>query len=298
MQAMQLRLLETGEFLMTKNSYSIRPMNREDLEIAIAWAAAEGWNPGLHDAECFYAADPTGFWIGLLGDEPIATISAVKYGDSFGFIGFYIVKPEYRGQGYGIQLWNTALATLSGRNIGLDGVLAQQQTYQRNGFQFAYRNIRYEGVSGSKSMNHPGVVNLSTIPFEAIAAYDRSFFPGDRVQFLRGWINQPDSTALGIVQNNMLIGYGVIRHCQRGYKIGPLFADQPTLAEALFISLQSTVAAGTPIYLDVPEINTVAVNLAEKYQMKRGFETARMYTQALPELPYDRLFGVTTFELG
>ena len=283
---------------MTKKSYSIRPMNRKELQIAISWATAEEWNPGLHDAECFYTADPTGFWMGLLGDEPIATISAVKYGDSFGFVGFYIVKPEYRGQGYGIQLWNAALDTLSGRNIGLDGVLSQQNNYQESGFQFAYRNIRYEGVSGSKSTNHLGVVDLSTIPFEMIAVYDRSFFPGDRAQFLRGWIDQPDSTALGIVQNNTLVGYGVIRLCHTGYKIGPLFADQPSLAEALFVALQSTVAAGTPIYLDVPEINVVAVNLAEKYEMKRVFETARMYTQACPELPYDRLFGVTTFELG
>lgn len=282
---------------MTKKPYSIRQMNREELQIAIAWAAVEEWNPGLHDAECFYAADPTGFWIGLLEDEPIATISAVKYGDSFGFVGFYIVKPEYRGQGYGIQLWNAVLATVSGRNIGLDGVLAQQQNYQKTGFQFAYRNIRFEGVS-SKSVNHSGVIKLSTIPFEAIAAYDRSFFPDNRTQFLRGWINQPDSTALGILQNNTLAGYGLIRLCHRGYKIGPLFADQLSLAEALFVALQSTVAIDIPIYLDVPEINVAAVNLAEKYQMKKVFETARMYTQAFPDLPYDRLFGVTTFELG
>ncbi|MDX2232246.1 MAG: GNAT family N-acetyltransferase [Leptolyngbyaceae cyanobacterium bins.349] len=283
---------------MTSNHYSIRPMKREELQIAIAWAADEGWNPGLHDAECFYAADPTGFWMGLLRHEPIATLSAVKYGDSFGFIGFYIVKPEYRGQGYGMQLWSAVLNTLSGRNIGLDGVLAQQKNYQQSGFQFAYRNIRFEGVSNSESINLPGVVELSNIPFEVIADYDQKFFPSDRTQFLQSWINQSDSVALGILQNNILAGYGVIRLCHKGYKIGPLFADQPSLAEALFVALQSTVAAGTPIYLDVPEINRAAVNLAQKYQMQRVFETARMYTQSLPELPYDRLFGVTTFELG
>lgn len=283
---------------MTKKPYSIRSMSREDLQIAIAWAAAEGWNPGLYDAESFYAADPTGFWIGFLGDEPISTISAVKYGDSFGFIGFYIVKPEYRGQGYGIQLWNIALSTLSGRNIGLDGVLDQQENYQKSGFQFAYRNIRYEGIGGGEITSDSAIVSLSDIPFKTIVTYDRSFFPSDRVQFLQGWINQPDSIALGVLQGNTLAGYGVLRACHKGYKIGPLFADQPTLAAELFVALRSTVASGTPIYLDVPEINPAAVNLAEHYEMKRVFETARMYTQTCPELPYDRLFGVTTFELG
>jgi len=283
---------------MIEKHYSIRPMSRADLQMAIAWAAAEGWNPGLHDVDCFYAADPTGFLMGVLGDEVIATISAVKYGASFGFIGFYIVKPEYRGQGYGMQLWNAALDTLKGRNVGLDGVLAQQQNYQKSGFQFAYRNIRYEGVGDGQPTNHSEIVELSNVPFEIIAAYDQVLFPGDRVEFLQRWINQPDSIALGIVQDNQLAGYGVLRACHKGYKIGPLFADQPQWAELLLIALKATATAGAPLYLDVPELNAAAVNLAEKYEMKTVFETARMYTQVCPNLPYDRLFGVTTFELG
>jgi len=35
-------------------------MSRQELDLAVDWAAAEGWNPGLHDANCFYAIDPTG----------------------------------------------------------------------------------------------------------------------------------------------------------------------------------------------------------------------------------------------
>ena len=47
-------------------------MTQQEVATAIEWAAAEGWNPGLHDAACFYAADPSGFLVGLLEDEPIA----------------------------------------------------------------------------------------------------------------------------------------------------------------------------------------------------------------------------------
>ncbi len=283
---------------MNPKRFSIQPMKREDVEIAIAWATAEGWNPGHHDAECFYTADPTGFLKGVLGNETIATISAVKYGSDFGFIGFYIVKPEYRGQGYGIQLWNAALQTLSGRNIGLDGVLAQQQNYQRSGFHLAYRNIRYEGMGGGESAENPAIVPLANLPFATIASYDQLFFPSDRSQFLQCWLYQPSSSALGILHNHQLAGYGVIRACHHGYKIGPLFADQPYLAEALFLALKAQATAKAPIYLDVPELNTDAIKLVEKYAMKTVFETARMYTQTCPDLPYDRLFGVTTFELG
>lgn len=105
-------------------------MNRKQVDIAVEWAAGEGWNSGLHDAESYFTADNNGFLIGLLGDEPIATISVIKYSDSFGFLGFYMVKPEFRGKGYGIQVWNAGLNYLQGANIGLDGVVDQQENYK------------------------------------------------------------------------------------------------------------------------------------------------------------------------
>lgn len=283
---------------MPSPHFSIQPMSQTDVQRAIAWATAEGWNPGLHDAACFYAADPTGFWQGVLNGEAIATISAVKYGDDFGFIGFYIVHPAYRGQGYGLQLWQAALATLAGRNIGLDGVLAQQENYGKSGFQLAYRNIRYEGIGGGAPSQHPAIIELTQLPFEQIAAYDRQFFPSDRTTFLQHWLTQPDRTALGIWHQDRLAGYGVIRACHQGYKIGPLFADQPSFAQALFLDLKAAVRANAPVYLDSPAINPAALHLAEHYQLKPVFETARMYTQMCPALPYDRIYGVTTFELG
>jgi len=283
---------------MHQHGYSIRPMTRQEVDLAIDWAAAEGWNPGLYDADCFYAADPNGFLIGLLEDEPIATISAVKYGDSFGFIGFYIVKSAYRGQGYGIQLWNAALAYLSGRTIGLDGVVTQQNNYQKSGFTSTYRNIRYQGSGDGSPLPDSEIIELSKIPFDELFTYDRSFFPDDRQQFIKCWINQPQAVALGIQQKHSLVGYGVIRICRSGYKIGPLFADSPELAERLFLALKANVPQGIPFFLDIPAINSAAVDLVQQQKMTVAFETARMYSGASPELPMHRLFGVTTFELG
>jgi len=63
---------------MSNSGYKIRPMKRDEMNLAVEWAAAEGWNPGLNDAEPFYAADPGGFLLGLKDGEPIAMISAVK----------------------------------------------------------------------------------------------------------------------------------------------------------------------------------------------------------------------------
>jgi GNAT superfamily N-acetyltransferase len=281
-----------------KSSYTIRTMTRQEVDIAVDWAAAEGWNPGLHDADCFYAADSEGFMVGLLGDEPVATISVVKYGASFGFLGFYIVKPEYRGCGYGIRIWNAGLARLAGRSIGLDGVLAQQGNYATAGFALAHRNIRYEGSGGGHAQPDSAIVELAALPFDEVLAYDKPFFPDDRTPFLRRWIAQPGSSALGILHDHRLAGYGVMRPCRVGNKIGPLFANSAELAQRLFLALQAHAPAGAPLFLDIPEVNSAAVELSQRQQMRVAFETARMYTGRKPDSPTHRVFGVTTFELG
>ena len=185
---------------MTRSAtYHMRVMSQEELQSVLDWAALEGWNPGLHDAASFYAADPQGFWLGTLDHQPITSISAVKYGQHFGFVGLYIVKPEYRGQGYGLSLWNAALDSLGSRTLGLDGVVAQQENYKKSGFQLAHRNIRFAGVSRPpRTAVFEGIVELARVPFAALETHDRAFFPEAREAFLRAWITQPDSHALGV----------------------------------------------------------------------------------------------------
>ena len=278
-----------------RQDFTVRNMTRKEVDLAIEWAAQEGWNPGVHDADCFYATDPGGFFVGLLNEEPISCISAVAYDGGFGFLGFYIVKPGHRGRGFGLQTWQKGLAYLGRRNVGLDGVVAQQDNYKKSGFKLAYRNIRYEGIGGGTAM--PGVVDLAKIPFEDLVAYDRRLFPVQRPQFLRRWISQPERLALGVLKNGQLAGYGVIRACRKGFKIGPLFANDAEIAENLLQTLSSHVS-GQPVYLDIPEVNPAARALVERHSMKMVFETARMYTGTPPQLPIEKIFGVTTFELG
>lgn len=279
--------------------YIIRNMTPDEIgNIAVEWAALEGWNPGLHDAACFGAVDPNGFLVGLLNNQPIACISAVSYHSRFGFMGFYIVKPEYRGQGYGIKIWDAAIQYLKNQNIGLDGVVEQQDNYRKSGFKLAYSNIRYEGITQSLTAAFDGIVPLTPTLFEAVSNYDRLCFPEERSDFLRCWVQQPESYALVATEQNEIKGYGVIRKCRNGYKIGPLFANNAILADQLMLSLSDWAVPGERLYLDVPEPNTDAVQLAEKYCMKKAFGTARMYTQQKPDIRLEKVFGVTSFELG
>jgi|SRR5271166_3264678 len=274
---------------------AIRRMTEADLALALDWAEAEGWNPGLNDAECFYAADPDGFFVGEAGGEPVGSISAVRYDERFSFLGLFIVKPDFRGRGFGLQLWRAAMRHLGERNVGLDGVVAQQGNYKKSGFKLAFRNIRFKGEGGGVDLG--GATDLSSARFEDVLQYDAAVFPARRAAFLQRWIEQPHAASLGVMVQRRLRGYGVLRPCRSGCKIGPLFADDAQVAERLFLALKAR-AAGGPIFLDVPEVNPDAVALAERYRMTPVFETARMYTKDAPCAPMERCFGVATFELG
>ena len=99
------------------------------------------------------------------------------------------------------------------------------------------------------------------------------------------------------MRDGVLVGWGVIRPCRTGRKIGPLVADDRATAEAVLSALLAA-AGGGEIFLDVPSINRDAVALAQDLGLAPVFETARMYTGAIPPLRLERIFGVTTFELG
>ncbi|WP_063372807.1 GNAT family N-acetyltransferase [Pseudoalteromonas luteoviolacea] len=289
---------------MSKENYRIRTMKKDEVELAVSWAASEGWNPGTYDAQSYYLADPNGFFIGLIDEEPVAVISAIKYSAAFGFIGFYIVKPEFRGKGYGYALWQAAMAYLNSCNVGLDGVVDQQDNYRKSGFELAYRNIRYEGqfaASDCLEAMPSSMLISSEFDLQHIQDFERPYFPANRDGFNSQWRMQANAHALTISSENKIKGYGVIRACQSGYKIGPLYAEDTQCAKALVTALIAEIIADDgceKVYLDVPECNQNAVDLAESLGMTVVFETARMYTKEMPSLPLNRTFGVASFEIG
>ncbi|MCP1849897.1 MULTISPECIES: GNAT family N-acetyltransferase [unclassified Bradyrhizobium] len=279
------------------NDLTIRQMQPDEIALAVDWAAAEGWNPGLADAPCFAAEDPQGFFIGELDGEPAAVISCVNYGAQFAFLGFYIVRPDLRGRGHGLKIWNAAIAHARLRVIGLDGVVAQQANYQKSGFALAYANVRYGGTVAAPSAPSDGTFALTDLPMALIEADDATVFPAPRPAFLRAWINTSGHVGRALMRDGRLAGWGVIRPCRTGRKIGPLVADDRAGAEAVVAALLASAGSGE-VFLDVPAVNRDAVALAQGLGLSPVFETARMYTGAIPPLRIDRVFGVTTFELG
>jgi GNAT superfamily N-acetyltransferase len=284
---------------MNYQDLDIHLMSPAELQLAVDWAASEGWNPGLHDVDAFYATDPEGYYIGLLNGAMVGSVSAVKYSADFAFMGFFIVAPELRGGSLGPQLAEHALEHIQGATAGLDAVLEQAERYAGIwGFETAYHNMRYEGVAAIQGATDPNITPYTSADLAAVERYDRACFPAPRHVFLERWLVQPEAHAFVAREGNAVTGYGVIRPAHTGHRIGPLFADTPADADALFDALVSRVPEGAPVFIDIPGPNAAALNLVSQRRMTPMFETARMYRGGTPDVALDKVFGVTTLELG
>jgi GNAT superfamily N-acetyltransferase len=310
------------------NHGQLRPMRRDEFDVLVEWAAAEGWNPGHHDAESFWSADPEGFVAVELDGALAAGGSIVSYGGLYGFMGFFIVRPDLRGRGIGRWLWHERKRLLRARlrpgaPIGMDGVFAMQHFYAAGGFSVEHRELRFEaaadrplvaraeaarsspdGTADSIRTDTPAgsagpiaITRISADLMEQAIAYDAPYFPAPRADFMRRWLTQPDALPTAALDSDAIAGIAVARPARTGVRIGPLFADSARVAESLLTHILDE-CAGAPVHLDVPECNSAAMALVARLGMREIFGCAKMTLGAPPQLPWSRIFGVTSFELG
>ncbi|MDI9886030.1 GNAT family N-acetyltransferase [Streptomyces sp. HNM0645] len=281
----------TGRFEITSASAA-------ETRMIEAWAAREGWKLGDMDTFAYAVADPGALLIGRLDDVPIASVLAIRYGESFGFIGLYITRADLRGRGYGRRMWRAAAARLEGRLIGLDAVPAQQDRYMAMGLRPFWRNIHFRGVPRLAGVPPAGLelVDATTLPFSVLAAYDCRFFPVPRNAFLTAWVRMPDARSLAALHNGRMVGFGVSRPSGRTWsRIGPLYADSPEAAAAVLWSL-AAAAPDRAAAIDAPEANPLAAVTMTRLGLEPGAHTVRMYDGTPPEVEHSGVYGTTSLE--
>ena len=271
---------------------TLRNASFAELAMVLDWAAAEGWNPGIDDAAAFFEADPKGFLAAEdTSGEIVAAISVVNHSDDFAFLGLYIVRPEHRGKGIGLALWQHALMHAGCRTVGLDGVEAQQQNYTESGFSHAGGTTRFTGpIRGTPDAGirpaSPGDVSWMV---EAEAAASGVAKP----KYLQAWF-KPTETRTSLVLE-VSGAFCTVRQCQSGFKIGPMVADNSAEAHRLIVHAASLFDG--PVTLDVPESSAGLRGLCEQLDMEAGFKTARMYRGPFALMSHGH-FAVTSLELG
>jgi GNAT superfamily N-acetyltransferase len=269
-------------------------MTPDHLRLTLDWAASEGWNPGLEDAEAFLAADPEGFFVALDGGAPVATISVVNHTADFAFLGLYICHPDYRGKGIGLDLWTHALDHAGTRTVGLDGVPAQQDNYRKSGFVNTGKTVRFSGTL-PKNTGSARPVDGADLP--ALITMEGAASGVTKPAYLGPWFtNTPTRQTLACGPVGAPTGALTLRQCRDGYKIGPLIAPDMTVARDLLQSA-AQITGDQPVSIDVPITSPDLAEHCTALGLAPSFETARMYRGPAPT-PGQGVFAVTTLELG
>ena len=127
----------------------IRPLQRNDIPLITQWSRVEGFAPGAGDLGIYRHTDRQGLWVGWLGEQPIGCIAGVRYNSFYGFIGLFLVIPEKRGNGYGVELWKHALHHLEDLPcIGLEAAPDRITDYSSWGFKWRCWEILFGRVFG------------------------------------------------------------------------------------------------------------------------------------------------------
>ena len=277
------------------SSVQFRVATRKDLSTMVEWAAAEGWNPGLDDVDAFFAADPEGFFVAERDGAAAACISVVNHSDDFAFLGFYICRPDLRGQGIGFGLWQHALTHAGARTVGLDGVADQEANYARSGFVRTGASVRMEG--GLQPVPHPQVRVVDPADRATLLAMDRAANGVNRAAFASVWFDGSDNRQTFVLTDGAkVIGFATLRRCQQGVKAGPVVAPDAQTALAILRGGLATLPE-TPVIIDVPSENRALLDALGAQGFVETFATARMYRGPTPERSA-ALQAIATMELG
>lgn len=275
-----------------------RPLEASEFALANEWAVNEGWNPGPHDAQVFHEADPGSLITVEVDQCPVGVISAARMTPDFGYMGFFVLSPKYRQSVHGWRLIHAGFERLENLTIGGDGVLSHLRSYAHFGLLPQYLTVSHQGLAPVQPTRWSfGVERASGTPLGELAAYDAAGFGVPRTAFLREWLALPHSRALVFKREGRVCGLGVARRCHQGVRIGPLQADDPEAAEALFDALVG-LAPGEPISIDCPETNPEAGKLARRKGLIAGSATARLYRGTPPVTVPSQVYGLMSFALG
>lgn len=272
------------KILCGKLSLSIRRATFGELMLALDWAKREGWNPCAVEAEAkaLYALDPKGFFGVFLEDSMVAFMTAVTYvaNPRFAHIGIFIVKNGCRSIGVGKLLMDHVKRYLESsgvRTIYLNAVTNQVTWYRTFGFEVVCDNLTYVStdrkILPSRGRKEVGILESSKdLLFESMCVFDSLYWGADRSKFLGKLLDQRN--AFACVQkdkNSKIVGYGMIRPRQKGYRVGPLYSKNSSGFEKILRALVGKISMDESIYIDVSKNNESRADflLSDEFGFKR-----------------------------
>ncbi len=278
----------------------LRGFRPDDIAFIRSLVSEQGWNAGVHDAETFTEADPDAWIVAEIDEQPVGIVLATRWNASHGWIGLYLVHPEFRGLGIGLALFRAALARLAPGSVGLDGDSRQQANYRRSGFVDVHANTRWRGPARlwCTRAENAEVVDACELPIEPLVVLDARAVGSPRSQLLRAWLAQPEARHVALLRDGHVSGLVTARPARQGWKIGPLYAPDASGAAALLAAAVQHLDPDDECWLDTPNPNDAATALMKGLSATGAPTSGRMVRGQGPVGDTSIVFGLLAHEVG
>jgi GNAT superfamily N-acetyltransferase len=284
-----------------RGEVAVREMVPGDVPDAFRFSRASGWNQTEADWRFLLEENPRRFVVAVRDAVVVGTGGAACYGKRLAWVCMILVDAAERGRGIGSAIVTAVLDRVADmQTVGLDATPGGRAVYERLGFVAASALARVGGTAKDVSS---AAGRVDTRPVEArdletILTLDPEAFGADRSRTIRWAHEKAPALAWCVKDRNSIVGYSFGRQGDRAVHVGPVVAQDATMARAL-VARAAAAAAGRDLMLDVP---TAAPGWAAALQdlgLREQRPFTRMYRAGSRPPGYPELtFAVFGPELG
>jgi GNAT superfamily N-acetyltransferase len=274
-------------------------MERSDIPAGMRLKEAAGWNQTEQDWRRLLVLEPMGCFVACEDGRVRGTVTTLRYGERFGWIGMLLTDPDSRRRGIGTRLLHEAVSYLEGSGVEtlrLDGTPMGYNLYLRHGFRDEYEIQRWEGIS--RIQTGRGLSPLQAREIEQVCKRDSRIFGADRRSLITSLWRENPSCCAAVQSADETAGYVLWRPGARANYLGPCAATTMGLTETLLIEMLSRVP-GEPVFVDLCTKNPWGLDLLKQFDFKYQRSLVRMYRgpHSCPGEPQS-IFAIAGPELG
>jgi GNAT superfamily N-acetyltransferase len=231
---------------------TLRRMRTEDLAEGLRLTQAESWAYRIEDWEFHFRLGRG--WVACdAHGRVLGTAIWWPYGEWLATVGLVVVGRDQQGKGIGRKLMEAVMSDAGSRTLQLVATQAGMKLYLQCGFRERAGIIQQQGVAVAVPLpddaRRTSLREITGDDLETICPWDAAAFGTDRHRVLATVL----ATGEGFLaeRDGRLAGYALARPAGRGTTIGPVVAEDETLAIELVA--RALEEAGGFCRLDVPE---------------------------------------------
>eukprot|EP01031_Cornospumella_fuschlensis_P051237 gene51237-62648_t len=192
-------------------------MNPADIAGGLKLCRKAKWNQLEADWQIFLQHSPGACIVAIFQDQIVGTVTTIRYGHSFSWIGMVLVDPDFRRKGIGQQLLQEALQLLQAEEtVKLDATPAGREVYLKLNFVDEYPLTRMSRVHRSSLLQ---------------------------------WMSEKAPGFAFLIEEGVEIkGYAMGRYGHDFIHIGPIKAQNIGIAQDLLIAALNSVFLAPALY--------------------------------------------------